>query len=93
MEACWIYISKFTKLAFGAEDCVELLFLLLNELLRIDMRTDKNWTDIDKNLSIPALQVTFTRRIAHVRIPVERAIGRLKVYKILSQVVLITIIY
>ncbi|XP_056136537.1 uncharacterized protein si:dkey-56d12.4 [Lampris incognitus] len=35
-------------------------------------------------------QVTSTRRIAHVRIHVERAIRRLKVYKILSQVVPIT---
>lgn len=32
-------------------------------------------------------QVTSTRRIANVRIHVERAIRRLKVYKILSQVV------
>lgn len=35
-------------------------------------------------------QVTCTRRIAHVRIHVERAIGHLKVYKILSQFVPIT---
>uniref|UniRef100_A0A671XED8 THAP-type domain-containing protein n=1 Tax=Sparus aurata TaxID=8175 RepID=A0A671XED8_SPAAU len=35
-------------------------------------------------------QVTSTRRIAHVRIHVERAIRCLKVYKILSQVVPIT---
>ncbi|XP_025760969.1 uncharacterized protein LOC112845999 [Oreochromis niloticus] len=32
-------------------------------------------------------QVTYTRRIANVRIHVERAIRRLKVYKILSQIV------
>ncbi|XP_055032015.1 uncharacterized protein [Misgurnus anguillicaudatus] len=54
------------------------------------------------NLIIPAFtrkgcqltneEVTHTRRIAHARIHVERAIRRLKVYKILSQTVPISLI-
>lgn len=36
--------------------------------------------------------VTHTRRIAHARIHIERAIRRLKVYRILSQTVPITLI-
>ncbi|KAG9273573.1 hypothetical protein AMEX_G12744 [Astyanax mexicanus] len=43
-----------------------------------------------KGAQLTEEQVTATRRIANVRIHVERAIRRLKVYKILSQVVPIT---
>ncbi len=37
-------------------------------------------------------EVTHTQRIAHTRIHVERAIRRLKVYKILSQAVPINLV-
>ncbi|KAL3980345.1 transcriptional repressor p66 [Sarotherodon galilaeus] len=40
-----------------------------------------------KHRQLTEEQVTYTRRIANVRIHVERAIRRLKVYKILSQIV------
>ncbi len=37
-------------------------------------------------------EVTHTRRIAHARIHIERAIRRLKVYKILSQTLPINLV-
>lgn len=46
----------------------------------------------NKGAQLSEEQVTSTRRIANVRIHVERAIRRLKVFKILSQVVPITLV-
>lgn len=45
-----------------------------------------------KGAQLTEEQVTSTRRIANVRIHVERAIRRLKVFKILSQVVPISLV-
>ncbi|XP_044073668.1 uncharacterized protein si:dkey-56d12.4 [Siniperca chuatsi] len=45
-----------------------------------------------KSGQLPEEQVTYTRQIAHIRIHVERAIRRLKDYKILSQVVSISMV-
>lgn len=45
-----------------------------------------------KGAQLSEAQVTSTRRIANVRIHVERAIRRLKVFKILSQVVPISLV-